>query len=280
MKYKAPKTMTEKDTPYMRLAEQGAMLYIIALLAFIVSLVFLLSPIVHKPVTRADAPTYRFEFDFAESGKNYMTVYARTGEVYDIYPHTLEQGAMERILSVERGTPVSVAVHPESGYVIEMKIRDETVLDFDTYMSKNYKYQFGYVFIGVILVLCGIMLIILPAFEKSAHTAMREKQAERKKKRASGGGDTPIRAVENERRGRVFLTAEYEGHSIVYRRYKMTNELIIDGNVYDEIHGFFEFKHKLTAEINGRKISAGFDGNSMSYIKAGSRTVAKKERII
>lgn len=89
----------------------------------------------------------------------------------------------------------------------------------------------------------------------------------------------PIRAAEPDV-GRVLAETEAEGHTIVYRRVKKTNELVVDGNVYGEYEATFELEHWLTANVGGTVIVAGYDGAVHSYIKVNGETVAKKMRIV
>lgn len=70
------------------------------------------------------------------------------------------------------------------------------------------------------------------------------------------------------------------GHSIVYRRIKGVNELVIDGNVYDEIEALIEYAHTLKAQVDGHLFEAEFDGKAHSYIKVDGQTVAKKLRLV
>ncbi len=89
----------------------------------------------------------------------------------------------------------------------------------------------------------------------------------------------PIRAAEPDA-GRILAEAEADGHTIVYRRVKKTNELVVDGNVYGEYEATFELEHWITANVGGTVIVAGYDGAVYSYIKVNGEIVAKKLRIV
>lgn len=81
-------------------------------------------------------------------------------------------------------------------------------------------------------------------------------------------------------KSRILAEAVYNGRSIVYRRVKRTNELVIDGYVYDEIEMLVETPHVLTAKIDGDVIQAGLRNPSNSYISVNGTDIAKKLRII
>ena len=68
---------------------------------------------------------------------------------------------------------------------------------------------------------------------------------------------TPLRVASMDVKFRVLLQANVLGHDVVYRRVKSTNELVIDGNVYDEYTKKLEFDHVLSANIDGHIIAAG-----------------------
>lgn len=88
-----------------------------------------------------------------------------------------------------------------------------------------------------------------------------------------------IRMADPDVKARVLLTAEALGHTITYRRVKRVNELVIDGNVYDEIEALLETAHSLKAQIDGRTIEVGYDGSIRSYLKIDGEMTAKKIRI-
>ena len=81
-------------------------------------------------------------------------------------------------------------------------------------------------------------------------------------------------------KSKTLLEADVLGHKVLYRRVKKTNELVIDGRVYDEYVATFEFQHELAAIIDGHEITAGFDGKISSFITLDGQTVAKKTRLI
>lgn len=78
---------------------------------------------------------------------------------------------------------------------------------------------------------------------------------------------------------RVFLEADVSGMHIVYRRVKRTNELVINGYVYDEYVALAEFAHTLVANVNGHKVEASFNGVANVFISVDSQIVAKKMRL-
>lgn len=88
-----------------------------------------------------------------------------------------------------------------------------------------------------------------------------------------------IRPAQTNTKAKILLEAEAMGHKITYRRVKRVNELIVDGNVYDEMEALIEFAHCLHANIDGHRIDAGFDGASHSYINIDGQQVARKFRI-
>lgn len=89
-----------------------------------------------------------------------------------------------------------------------------------------------------------------------------------------------LRVADPNVRARVLLQTEAFGHSIVYRRAKRVNELIVDGNVYDEVETLIEYAHTLKAQVDGHLFEAEFDGKAHSYIKVDGQIVAKKLRLM
>jgi len=89
---------------------------------------------------------------------------------------------------------------------------------------------------------------------------------------------TPIRTADFSVKSRVFLEKKVFEHTIIYRRVKKVNELIIDGFVYDEYIARMEFPHILTAVKDGREISAGIDIYNVMTITVDGQVVADKRR--
>lgn len=91
---------------------------------------------------------------------------------------------------------------------------------------------------------------------------------------------SPIRSADTDVKARILLEAELYGHFITYRRIKKTNELVIDGDVYDEYSAVAEMPHMLTATVGGHTFAAGLDNSYHSYILADGQTVKMKLRLI
>lgn len=89
-----------------------------------------------------------------------------------------------------------------------------------------------------------------------------------------------LRMADNEVKARILLEAEAPGYRIVYRRVKKTNELVVNGRVYDEYEALVEFPHHLVAVIDGHKIEVQYDNTSHMYIVFDGEQIAKKLRII
>jgi len=114
----------------------------------------------------------------------------------------------------------------------------------------------------------------LPEEEIIAVTEDTEKPAEITDVQSS----TLIRIADLDAKAKILLQAEKDGMVIIYRRVKRTNELVINGNVYDEYEALIEKPHNLVGVVGGRTVEAGLDG-VRSYIKIDGETIAKKVRL-
>lgn len=86
-----------------------------------------------------------------------------------------------------------------------------------------------------------------------------------------------LRVADNDVKHRVLAEAQVYNYQICYRRVKHTNELVVNGTVYDEISGVMEYPHTLKAHIDGHYISASYTGTH-SCIAVDGETVVKKMR--
>ncbi len=87
-----------------------------------------------------------------------------------------------------------------------------------------------------------------------------------------------IREADKNVKCRVLLEKRMLNYDICYRRVKHTNELVINGNVYDELEGKIEPAHTLCAWVDGHYIEVGYTG-SHSFIAFDGNELAKKIRI-
>ena len=93
--------------------------------------------------------------------------------------------------------------------------------------------------------------------------------------------DTPmLRMADTEVKARILLEAEHLGYRIEYRRVKTTNELVVNGRVYDEYKALVETPHALAAVVGGHKIDVQYDTSNRMYIIFDGEKIAEKLRII
>lgn len=91
---------------------------------------------------------------------------------------------------------------------------------------------------------------------------------------------TMLRWADMDVKARILLRADAQGYQIVYRRVKRTNELVINGKVYDEFVALLEGPHTLSAVVNGHTIEVQYDTSSHMLIVFDGTVLAKKLRII
>lgn len=88
-----------------------------------------------------------------------------------------------------------------------------------------------------------------------------------------------LRMADTQEKARTLLEADALGYHIVYRRVKRTNELVVNGRVYDEYEALVEFPHTLTATVDGHRIEVQYDATSHMYIFLDDKQLAKKLRL-
>lgn len=111
-----------------------------------------------------------------------------------------------------------------------------------------------------------------PGTEEAAQDAQEEEEA-------TEPHDRPLYMADMEGKQRVFLECEAGGLHILYRRVKHTNELVVNGRVYDTIEGIVEFPHTLYAQVNGHQIEASFEASNHTYIRMDGEVLGKKLRL-
>ena len=130
-------------------------------------------------------------------------------------------------------------------------------------------------------VISYLVIAIVTYFKiKKAPEALCDEFTESKDEENPAEGNSNVLRMADDVKSRVFVEAESNGMHIVFRRVKHTNELVINGCVYDEYVALAEFAHVLTANINGHKIEAIYDGSSSVRIVVDSEIIAKKIRLL
>ena len=93
--------------------------------------------------------------------------------------------------------------------------------------------------------------------------------------------DSPIlRVAGNEEKVKVYVEAQWNGYSIVYRKYgKNTEELVINGNVYAEyVFRGLAKPNTMSATVGGMQISAGYF--QRNFIAVNDQIIAASVRWI
>ncbi len=88
----------------------------------------------------------------------------------------------------------------------------------------------------------------------------------------------PLRIADMSVKNKVFAQATANGNNIVYRRVKRTNELVINGRVYDEYTALVEYPHTLLAVIDGHTYLAGTSAGSKIFISVDDEQLVTKRR--
>ena len=258
----------------------GAVLTI-SILAIVFGIFFIVMQADNKPIPREEALTYSGEFEKYDCyTENDRTIHFKDGSTYDVYPHTEKAEFRDAMMSLEKGTVLSLSVNPNNGYVIEVKTPTEELLNFERSQAAIDSYDNGYIAIGIFMCVCGAVLPTYPLLQRHAKKKEKARHTEKRKKRGKNANDAPISRVDRLTKSKTLLTAEVKEYKICYRRVRSTNELVINGFVYDEMTAIIEFEHKLCARVDGHTIAAGLDGNEYSYITFDGNRIAEKKRLL
>lgn len=254
---------------------------VVAVLCFLFSLVFILPQQANKPISREEAVAYEGEFETYKTGKNYCTIYFADGSTYEVYPHTESSDFRKSMKSLENGTMLYLMVNPNNGYVAEIKTDSAELMNFVTSQEELDKYDNGYIGIGIFIIFCGVFFIVYALVLATHRRKEGDRLKKRDRKRVPGVDDVALRRANMGIKCKILLETTVEDYHVCYRRVKATNELIVDGVVYDEMTAVLEFSHDLSATVAGHEIHGGFDEiASESYMVFDGKEVARKRRLI
>ncbi len=251
-------------------------LIIVAIIGLLIGIFFCSLSTRFKIITKEQAIAFSGEFSNYETGKNYCGISFADGSYYEIYPHTEPKKFSEAMNELEAGTTLHILIEPNCEYVIEVKTDSTELLNFEQSLQDIYEYEKGYFVIGIVICVVALASILLAIAE-----ILSKRREKEKRELIKNGTDTAaIRYADFSKDGRILLKATVNSYRIHYRRFKTTNELIVNGKVYDEKKALIEFPHALFAELDGHRIEAGLDSNSFSYIRFDGKLIREKQRIV
>ena len=183
--------------------------------------------------------------------------------------------------SLEKGTTLYLMVNPNNDYVVEIKTDTAELMNFVTSQEELDKYDNGYIGIGIFIIFCGVFFIVYAVVQATHKRKEADRLKKRDKRRVPGVDDVALRRANMGVKSKILLEKTVEEYQICYRRVKSTNELIVNGVVYDEMTAVLEFAHDLSATVDGHEIHVGFDEiASESYMVFDGKEAARKRRLI
>lgn len=249
---------------------------VVAVLGIILGLCFILMEGDNRPIAREDAISYSGAFAYYDADlENYREIHFEDGSYHHVYPHTESVEFREKMESLEKGTKLHLLINPNNDYVAEVRTDTEELLNFDKSQRAIDEYDNGYVGIGIFACVAGLILIFYAAALASSKKKEKKRNNAKKEKHSK-----PLRIADSAVKSKTLLSVSVKGYEICYRRVRITNELVINGSVYDERKGIIEFEHKLYADIDGHRIEAGYDSESNSYIMFNNNIIKRKKRLI
>lgn len=251
-----------------------------AVLCFLFSLVFILPQRANKPIPREEAIAYEGELEKYTTARNDCTIHFTDGSEYNVYPHTESQDFRKALESLEKGTKLYLMVNPNNDFVVEVKTDTAELMNFETSQKELDAYDNGYIGIGIFVICGGVFLVFYAVIQKLSRRKETDRLHKRDKKRVPGADDVGLRRANMGGKSKILLEKTVDGYQICYRRVGSTNELIVNGVVYDEMKAVLEFEHDLSATVDGHEIHAGLDENDYSYMTFDGERVAEKQRIV
>ena len=265
----------DNDTYIDLIMDSPIAIVVVAVLAMLLGIVFAVSEVANKPISREEAIAYSGTFDhYDATWENYREICFEDGSAYDVYAHTETQEFREMMESLKKGTKLYILVNPNNELVAEIKTDTRELLNFETSQREVAAYGNGYVVIGMVSFAGGIFLIFY------AVGVIRSRRKEEARHAAKKDQAKVLRFMDTAVKSRTLLEVSVQGYQICYRRIKSTNELVVNGRVYDEMKAVIEFEHRLCTEVDGHRIEAGLDHQDHSYILFDGEIIEEKKRWI
>lgn len=232
---------------------------------------------VYEPISRQEAVFYAGQFEDCDYIDDTYYIDFKDGTTHSInlWSNSDFDDDMDNL---KKGERLELLLHPDTEDVLEIRTKNKVLTPFDETQKNVINDNRGFQILGVCVAVGGIFLICFAVAMKKNCTAEKEKHHKRYKG-AKLNENTP-RKADLSKRARILLETETKDFKICYRRLKSTNELIVNGYIYDTKKAVMEFEHSLFASVGGHKIEAGLDEQSYSYIKLDGEILAEKRRMI
>ena len=229
----------------------------------------------YKPIPREQAEVVTGEFEKYEAADGYGGITLQDGTYCIVSADTAPADFESAMAALEKGTQLHILIHPRTRYVIEVRTDKAEFLNFDASQEAIRSKNSGGTALGIILCVAGLLLVpyAVASFKK------QKRESERLAVQTDSAS-TAIRRMDTAQKGRMLLKADVAEYHICYRRVKFTNELAVNGVIYDELHAFLELEHRLFARLDGHLIEAGFDEKSGSYILFDGKIIKQKRRFL
>lgn len=233
-----------------------------------------------KPTARTDAQSVSGALASYEAHGRYGILTLQDGSTYRLHRH-VTANLQTRMSALKPGTVLHLLVHPTAGCVEEIRTDAETLLPFADVQKQHLSLFLLSIVYAVALLVIGALLTLLCC----AWRAFRRKEADQLERSrcfcGADGNSQPLRPADETAKARILLQAEQNGYDICYRRVGKTNELVINGTVYDEITALIEFSHTLRAMLDGHTVEAAFDSrHAQSVLFFDREPIARKRRWI
>lgn len=280
MKHNSRKKRNDTYTNRNDIYTSPVTIVIAGILGILLGVWFIFMQADNEPITRDEALCFDGTFLEYEASDNYRCIVFENDECYFVHAHTEKPEFAKKMAGIKQGTKLYLCINPNNDYVIEVKTDTELLLDFESSQIAIQKYDRWYSMIGIVMILLGCFLFLYLAASTKHKKAEAQKRESKMHNCNTAKNDPVLRQSDNSRKIKILLNASADNYKIIYQRTKLTNELVINGNVYDEKKGLIEFEHALSARIDGHLIEAGLDENSHSYIKFDGRIIKEKMRLI
>lgn len=251
--------------------------FIAGLVAIALGLLFVFVVGAYTPISRQDAVSYSGQFEDYDYWDDSYTIKFQDGATYDV-TYWMGNDFDNYIEDLKKGDKLRLLINPYGDYVLEIKKGGNELIKFEETQQVIKNDSLGFRILGAVIAAGGVFLIFFAAALRKNNDAEKEKR--RKKHKGAKLNESAPKKADLSKRARILLEAETPEFKICYRRVRSTNELIVNGYVYDTKKAVIEFEHALFANVGGHKIEAGLDEQSYSYIKLDGEILEEKERIV
>ena len=137
-----------------------------AIVAALMSIVFITMPRDYKSISREEAVSYEGQYDsYREGSKDYVYITLADETEYTIHQICVYGETLDSLDRLQKGEKLYVLVNPKTEYVVELKTESNEILNFEKSQADMQREAKWFMWLGIAIDIGGVYLLIYGIYQ-------------------------------------------------------------------------------------------------------------------